>query len=344
MIEQDRILQLLRTTGPTLPTKVAKVINTQILFASAHLSDLASQGKVRISYLKIGGSPLYYLPGQESQLYPFASGNVNPKDLQVLDKLKEEKVLRENNLDLLYKVSLRSLRDFAVPLQVNIQGRTELFWKWHLLSEEETNKLIAKLLSASLPEKAEETKIEEKVEKKVSKQLISVAEEKPLPLPTLSEKKEEPISASMVKPEQQKTLVEEKNIPESPEEPKKSTFQKFKEKILPRKRNIIEDNFLPQVENLFKKLKVEIEQKELLRKNAELTLIVKVPSVVGKMTYFCKAKNKNKCDEKDLSSAYMEAQIKKLPLLFLYSNEINKKAQEMLDSGAFQNVIVKKIE
>ena len=40
----------------------------------------------------------------------------------------------------------------------------------------------------------------------------------------------------------------------------------------------------------------------------------------------------------------MEAQIKKLPLLFLHSNEINKKAQDMLESGAFQNVTVKKID
>ena len=61
------------------------------------------------------------------------------------------------------------------------------------------------------------------------------------------------------------------------------------------------------------------------------------------MTYYCKAKKKARCDEKDLAAAYMEAQVKKMPLLFLYTNELNKKAQEMLESGAFANVIVKKI-
>ena len=50
-----------------------------------------------------------------------------------------------------------------------------------------------------------------------------------------------------------------------------------------------------------------------------------------------------KCDEKDLSAAYMEAQMKKLPLLFLYTQDLNKKAAEMLDAGAFENVIVTKI-
>ena len=137
MFVQDQILHFLRATGPTLPAKVAKNIKTEILIASAHLSDLASQGKIKISSLKIGGSPLYYLPGQESQLYNFAAGNLNPKDVQVLERLKEQKVLREKDLDLLAKVALRSLKDFAIPLQVRSQQNSELFWKWHLLSTEE---------------------------------------------------------------------------------------------------------------------------------------------------------------------------------------------------------------
>ncbi|HLC90905.1 MAG TPA: hypothetical protein VJI15_03990, partial [Candidatus Nanoarchaeia archaeon] len=78
MPDEDRILSFLKMTGPTLPTKVAKHIGTEIIIASAHLSDLASRGKVKISKLKVGGSPLYYLPGQEEQLYPFAAGNINP--------------------------------------------------------------------------------------------------------------------------------------------------------------------------------------------------------------------------------------------------------------------------
>src|SRR3989344_2212439 len=122
MADQDKIIHFLRLIGPTLPSKVAKNINTEILIASAHLSDLAAQGKVKISRLKVGGSPLYYLPGQEEQLYHFAAGNLNHKDFQVLEQLRQKKVLRENSLDLLSKVALRSLHDFAVPLHVTVAG------------------------------------------------------------------------------------------------------------------------------------------------------------------------------------------------------------------------------
>lgn len=315
MTDQDKILLFLRTSGPTIPAKVAKHISTEILLASAHLSDLSSQGKVKISGLKIGGTPLYYLPGQEGQLYPFAAGNINPKDLQVLETLKTKQVLREKELDLLSKVALRSLKDFAVPLHVTIQSQTEIFWKWSLLSDEQTNVRIKELLQ---PEASQEP-----VE-------LPTPQHAPMPLETqkiLLDKKYQELDQELETEE-----VEEKS--------EKPFLQKIKERI---KKPKVEDDFLPALEQFFNKLKIKVEQKETVRKT-ELNFIVKIPSVVGTMTYFCKAKNKTRCDERDVSSAYMEAQVKKLPLLFLYNNELNKKAQEMLDSGAFENLLVKRIE
>ncbi|MBU1973956.1 MAG: hypothetical protein KKH52_01010, partial [Nanoarchaeota archaeon] len=146
---QDHILNFLRAAGPVLPAKVAKNINESILIASAHLADLVSQGKVKLTNLKVGGSPLYYLAGQEEQLHQFAAGNMNQKDYHVLEKLKTVLVLRENNLDTLSKVALRSLKDFAFPLHVTIQGKRELFWKWYLLSEQDTNNYIGQILTGS---------------------------------------------------------------------------------------------------------------------------------------------------------------------------------------------------
>ncbi len=49
MTDQDKILQFLRFSGPTLPGKVAKNLQTDTLLASAHLADLVSQRKVRVS-------------------------------------------------------------------------------------------------------------------------------------------------------------------------------------------------------------------------------------------------------------------------------------------------------
>ncbi len=339
MPDQDKILQFLAVNGPSLPTKVAKLIGTEIIIASAHLSDLSAQGKVKISNLKVGGSPLYYLAGQEGQLERFAASNINPQDLNVLNLLKEKKVLRESELELLPKVALRHLKDFAFPLQVTFQGKAELFWKWHLLPEAEANQLIkGKLLENKLreeplpvPPPAVET------DKSLAEQMYNQQQETQQTL--TEEKKEEP------KPIEQKPLiaVKEKLIEKVIEKPIEKA-EKLPERKLVKKRTPIKDEFLPLLEDFFKGKKITIEQKEVLRKNAEMNFLLKVPSVVGNLTYFCKAKNKAKCDEKDLSSAYMEAQIKKLPLLLLYTNEFTKKAQEMLDTGAFENTVVKRVE
>ena len=104
------------------------------------------------------------------------------------------------------------------------------------------------------------------------------------------------------------------------------------------------DSFIQGIEHYFHERDITIELKETLRRHAELNFIVKVPSVIGRIMYFCKAKAKQKCDEKDLSTAYLEAKMKKFPLLFLYSGELHKKAQDLIDSGALENTIIKRIE
>ncbi|PIZ51981.1 hypothetical protein COY27_01860 [Candidatus Woesearchaeota archaeon CG_4_10_14_0_2_um_filter_33_13] len=386
MQDQDKILYFLRASGPTTPTAVAKNIRTEVLLASALLSDLSSQGKVKISKLKIGGgSPLYYLPGHESQLFKFAEGNVNHKDYQVLLVLKERKLLRERDLDLLARVALRHLQDFAIPLNVNFQGTVELFWKWYLINNEEANQLIGRALvpqqeTKKVIEEISETKeelkepVEERVEIVVESELVKdniehnvdnnvktitttnlgeLGVKEPLhladnlaELETETEQDNEKQDNKEQDNEEQikeiKKVKEEQKKLESPAV-KKSFFDKVKEKVV-KKRKPIEDEFLPHVEKYFKKINISIDQTEIVRKNSEMNFIVKVPSAVGKITYFCKAKSKNKCDEKDLSTAYMEAQIKKLPLLLLYSNEITKKMEDMLSSDAFENAVIKKID
>jgi len=340
MTDQERIMTFIRAVGPTIPSKVAKQINTQILLASAHLSDLSAQGKVKISSLKVGGTPLYYLPGQESQLYGFAAGNLNPKDFQVLELLRDRKVLREKDLDLLSKVALRNLKDFAMPMQVTTQDRTELFWRWHTLSDEELKTRIAEVVNVAFPAPPQPVTEVQPIQE------VEPLTPEPLPVEAVPEVKQE------VKPEVKREIkreIKEKEIFTSLEvkdEKQKTLTTPIVEKKKPgrKKAPITDDEFLPVLEEFCDKLKISIEQREVLRKNTEINLVVKVPSVVGKMTYFCKAKNKTRYDEKDLSSAYVEAQMKKLPLLFLYNTEFNKKAQEMLSSGAFENVVVKKIE
>ncbi len=350
----DQVLAFLKTIGPTTPTKVSKTINSDIIIASAHLSDLASQGKVRISSLKLGGSPLYYLPGQEAQLYNFAESNLNPKDFAVLERLKTDGVLRESTLDLLSKVALRSLKDFAVPLQVRTAENAELFWKWHLLPDDVTNQIVRDILYPPRDEKTvvAQQVVENKVQSiavptppVVEESMVKPAEiVREIPTPSKVERAVLPILS------EQKVLSPSKKLKvkkESPPEPSQTVLAE--KEILPVKvkavkKMVVGDAFLPAVEYFFRELNITINEQEILRKNAEIDFLIKVPTVVGKMTYFCKAKKKARCDEKDISAAYVEAQGKKLPLLFLYSQELTKKAQEMIDAGNFENVVVKKLE
>ena len=342
----DQILLYIKANGPVVPTRIAKVIKSEILIASAHLSDLATQGKVKVSNLKIGGSPLYYLHGQEDQLLNFVQGNTNPKDYAVLEVLMEKKVLRESTLDLLSKVALRELKDFAIPLHVRTKDSAELFWKYYLLSSEQTNELIGTILMSEEPQKVAEAGI--------------VKEEPILEVPTEPVFEKKVVGESKIK---EKSIIKEiekqkdsyrkkgekieKQIEKSIKTEKQETLEKkpVLKKIEPvMKSSSVEDVFLIEIERYCKEMDIKVEQRDIVRKNKEINLIISIPSVVGRVSFFCKAKSKNKCDEKDLSSAYMEAQIKKLPLLFIYTNNFTKKSQEMLESGAFDNAVVKRLE
>ncbi len=407
MDNQETIISFLKLTGPVLPSQVAKHINTNILLASAHLSELTSQGKIKTSNLKIGGSPIYYLPEHRNKLHSF-SQHLNPKDQQTFELLREEKILQEKNLSLLNRVSLRNIKDFAIPLNVTLNGNKELFWKWYLISDQEATELIRNRLSVPKEESEQKqiTPIPEPVSQSVSdnterettefkeeiktkpkkrkpktkkqdetikleeldgeKQIVKekdsevndkeiieeeIIEKESLLEEKLTKQKEQDEQSSSVQ-KKQKFLLEQDELESfSNKEKQKDTkngrkkplLQKIKDRFKT-KRVKIPDEFFPQLEKYFQDRTIKIDKKEMIRKNSEMNFILKVPAVVGELTYYCKAKNKKRCDEKDLSAAYLEAQTKKFPLLFLYSNELTKKAQEMIDSGNFDNMTAKKIE
>jgi hypothetical protein len=69
----------------------------------------------------------------------------------------------------------------------------------------------------------------------------------------------------------------------------------------------------------------------VIRKSSEADYVIKVPSSVGALTYYCKAKSKKKITEGDLSSAFIHGQTRKLPTLFLTNGELTKKARDMLE-------------
>ncbi|MBI2101518.1 hypothetical protein HYT53_02805 [Candidatus Woesearchaeota archaeon] len=291
METRDKILEIVKAKGPVLPVQVSKEIGSNILMASAHLAELTASGKLKISHIKVGGSPLYYLSGQEEMLQKF-TGNMNDKEKKAYDLLSQSTVLRDSEQEPVVRVALREIKDFALPLNVNYNNNKEIFWKWHMTSNDEAEQLIKQKLEIS--EKPPEKKAEEAKEQKI--------EEK----------------------QAQKQLKEKSKEP-----------RRYK----PRER---EDIFLRDLTRFFERNKVNIVSSETIKKNSEIDFIVEIPSVVGNLQYYCKAKNKKRINDSDLSNAYVKGQLKRLPVIFLSQGELSAKAQEMIGKE-LSNLTFKKI-
>ena len=138
---REKILGIIKVKGPVLPVQISKEIGSNILMASAHLAELTANGKLKISAIKVGGSPLYYLAGQEEMLHRFTE-NMNDKEKKAFDLLMQSKILRDSEQEPVIRVALRAIKDFAVPLNVSYGDNKEVFWKWHLMPDAEAEQAI----------------------------------------------------------------------------------------------------------------------------------------------------------------------------------------------------------
>lgn len=129
---KERILNFLERRGPSLPVHIAKETGLSILFASAFLSEILSEKKIKMSYMRIGASPLYFLPGQETFLENF-SHTLKKKEKEAFVALKEQRFLKDAEVEPAIRVALREIRDFAVPFQ-NEEG---IFWRYYKIPESE---------------------------------------------------------------------------------------------------------------------------------------------------------------------------------------------------------------
>jgi len=341
MADQDKIINLIRLKGPSIPRQIAQAIGSDLLFSSAHLSDLVSQGKLVVSHMKLDSTPLYYIPGQEAMLYNYLNC-LNEKDRRTAEMLKEKGVLRDRGSDLLTRVSLRNLPDFAKPMEVEVNGQKEYFFRWHTLPPEETEKLLKKEMGISEPPAPVKELLPE------IKPLIK-EEPKIIPLEPKIEVKTEPSKEEKLRTEEhskseEKTEEKHKIEKRIKNEEEQKTLQKETPAIEKKKiHKKTEGDFLALLLNFFDENKIKALEQQILRKNAEINFTLSLPTPVGEVKYYCKAKNKKRCDEKDLSAAILEAQMKKLPLLFLHSGDLSKKAEELLKSPEFNNISVKNI-
>jgi hypothetical protein len=293
-----------------------------------------------VSSVKIGGSPLYYLPEQKERLQEF-SKHLHQKEREAYEMLKEKSVLRDSDQEPPIKVALRNIKDFAWPLHVTTNSSKELFWKWYLLPNSEAEAKIKGILGEGnaqaeaqkkplpapeqeKPAKGGETPVEkEKYEKKEKEHIDEEAGS--------AEKKQKHPTAAKIQARQKKlggfggvSAAESSGGPRTP--PKAE----------------ITDNFVAEMVKFFNDNSIKVLEKGAIRKNSEADFVVEMPSAVGNLRYYCKAKSKKRVGDGDLSSAYVQGELRKLPVLFISRGEPTKRAKEMLNKE-FRNIIFKRI-
>lgn len=175
---RDKILAFATLNGPILPVQASKNVGTNILFGAAVLSELVAGGRVFYTNMKIGGSPLYYIKGQEPKLQSFIN-HLSEKPKKICLKLQEKKILRDTECEPWERIALREIKDFAFPISVkHDDGAIETFWKWYLIDDEEAKKMIEAAVGVKKEPVIEETKEVQVQETLIEKPLVEVKEEK----------------------------------------------------------------------------------------------------------------------------------------------------------------------
>jgi CRISPR/Cas system CMR-associated protein Cmr5 small subunit len=125
---RDQVLACVKTKGPVLPMQVAKDIARDTFYAGAILSELLNHKVIKISNAKIGGSPVYYMPGQEERLQMLYNG-LPQREKEAYNLLKEKKVMRDKDLAPAHRVAMRMIKDFALP---SYDQQQNIVWRWYL--------------------------------------------------------------------------------------------------------------------------------------------------------------------------------------------------------------------
>lgn len=332
---KESILIFLKNEGPTLPIKISKNVKVDSLFISAFLSELLREQKIKITNMKVGTSPIYYLEGTESKLEKF-SEYLKPKEKEAFLLLKDKKFLEDETQHPAIRVALRSIKDFAKPFKTE----DKIIWRYFLTpineyrkqinplkekKDEKNEKIIEKNQKKELPktflsdiQKTFETKEEEKEDepKKMNKHK---EEEKPkeqeIKKEINTEHTEKPKELERILPKEEKPIFIN---PLAKKEQEKKTKEKPKSEFVQKTIEFINKNGWEIVEELDYKAK-------------EYNCLTLINSDLGPIIFKTQAKQKKTISEIDMSKLLGEAQAIPLPALFLVPAEPKKKAQDFLE-------------
>lgn len=292
---KEKILRFIRLRGPSLPVHIAKETGLSILFASAFLSDLYSEKEIGISEMKVGSSPLYFIPGQEPQLENF-SQYLKSKEKEAFLILKEKKFLKDSELQPAIRVALREIKDFAIPFQ----KEEEIYWRYFTSLEEEFDSTNEKQIEKS-PEK-----IIEEVELKNEKKIENIFSE--------NEKTEEISETELAHPKE-KTEINPKPKKEKPKQNK------------PKKTKKQDENFFNKIKEFLEKRNTEIlDIKDF--KNNEAVFKIKREEEEELLFVF----NQKKISEKEILKSHKKALESKMKYSILSLAETPKRLKDLMEA------------
>jgi len=188
--EKPRIVALLTAKGPSVAPAVAKETGLNSFLASALLSELLHEKLIKASHMKVGGGPLYYIPGQEAMVENFIQ-YLAGKEREAFKLIKAEEILEDSTQEPAIRVALRAIKDFAVPMKIHLEDGERIFWKLHTIGKEEFEKRINFILNPKPREIPKEIAVEASKPVSVLEVQRPVAEEKEVGEKTVEEEKPE---------------------------------------------------------------------------------------------------------------------------------------------------------
>ncbi len=297
---KEKILQTIRRRGPSLPVHVAKETGLSILFASAFLSELVADKKIKYSDMKVGSSPLYFINEQAYMLERF-SQYLNSREKDAFLLLKDKKFLMDKEQSPVIRVALRAIKDFAIPFTRDNQG----IWRYYIVPESD--------FKEELLEKRQEKKpIEEiNVIEKPAEKLIEVIQEKPIE-----------IKIERIEKQKEAKKERQKELPTFDKQ-KKGKAKKQIKKNQPK----VDDNFFNKVKEWVMKNSMEIIDIKNFNKN-ELHLKIKRE---GK-EHLLVAYNKKRITDFDILKAHKKAKELGYGYSLLSFGELQKKMSDIIDA------------
>ena len=164
---KSKMISIVQEKGPCIPVHIAKETGLSILFASAFLSELLAEKRLKMSNMRVGNSPVYFIPEQEPLLENF-SNYLKSKEKEAFILLKEKSFLKDSEQHPPIRVALRALKDFAIPFRRN----DEIYWRYFTIPESELKTTKKEVLKKPEEIKKEEVfEVKEEKPKQIKKQI-----------------------------------------------------------------------------------------------------------------------------------------------------------------------------